>query len=139
MARTTSEPKTRTIKLRISEELLTEIGEGNVSDRVRELIKKGLEGNVPQKAEGQKDNVPQKEIPYLSDIEGMCQFLGIELEDFFKQIEEGLNEGRITYDGELEFHGEEDVDLSRFKEACDEKGVSYQKAVDKMTQMVWNG
>lgn len=137
MARTTSEPKTRTIKLRISEELLTEIGEGNVSERVRELIKKGLEGNVPQNSERHKNNVPQKEMPYLSDIEEMCKLLKIEVGEFFKGIEEGLNEGQITYDGKLEFH--EDVDLSRFKEACDEKGVSYQKAVDKMTQMVWNG
>lgn len=58
MSRPTTDPKTKTIKLRISDDLLREIGEGNVSERVRELIRRGL--NEPY--DNPRDYVPQKDI-----------------------------------------------------------------------------
>ena len=82
MARPTEERKDKTVKLRISEELYREIEErgSNVSETIRNLIRRGLEGNVPQNKSIEKsekillkDYVPQKEVEkILREISARC-------------------------------------------------------------------
>lgn len=143
MGRPTTEKKDKTVKLRISEELYEEVVKkgDNVSETIRKMIKSGVDG-VPQKKTDGRDNVPQNKEEsslLLKEIESVMPLIGVkDLEEFFKKLIDAINEGTVLYEGGRFYsQSNEDVNLSRFKEACDAKGMDYQKTVDKMTQIVW--
>lgn len=71
MGRPTTERKDRTVKLRLSEEMYKSLGGGNVSEKIRELIR----GGVIKHGEIQKgEYVPQKVIRKLyASIHGVCE------------------------------------------------------------------
>lgn len=78
-----------------------------------------------------KNNVPQS----YGELESYCSFFGVEIEEFVKQLVEKITSGQIGYeDGEIVTYG--DVDLSRFKEVCHDKGVPIEKAIEKCIQMI---
>lgn len=155
--RTTNEPKTKTIKLRISEELAMQIGEGNVSERVRELIRKGLGEEVPQKKIDLSEYVPRKEVEELrreieknktvpqnqinlSELEGMTRFFDMSVEDFLHQVCERLNEGFVSVEGgKVVTYDSSGINLERFKEVCHEKNIDVQKGMEKCVQMLMRG
>lgn len=127
MGRPTVEPKKKNIKVRVSEEIYTELEKrGNVSETLRNLIKNNLLGFVPQKENAYKDLECMLRC-WHTDIDGL-------LEMFQNQMDEGsiyLENGRIK--------GECEVDIDRFLEACEEKMVDPQEMIEKATEMVWNG
>jgi hypothetical protein len=162
--RTTNEPKTKTIKLRISEELASQIGEGNVSERVRELIRKGLGESVPQNTSQEEidlsEYVPRKEVEELlreieelkrnetvpqnnvnlTEIEGMTTFFDMSVEDFLHQVCERLNEGYVSIEGgKVVTYDSSGVNLERFKEVCHEKNIDVQKGMEKCVQVLMRG
>lgn len=71
MGRPTTEKKDKTVKLRISEEMYESLGGGNVSEKIRELIR----GGVIKRGEILKgEYVPQKELSRLYvSIHGVCE------------------------------------------------------------------
>ena len=89
MGRPTSERKEKTVKLRVSEEMYSEIeGYGdNISESIRELIRNGMgvkkRGEIPE-----SENVPQKEVnEWKTALLGRCkgeadEFLGRNMLDY---------------------------------------------------------
>lgn len=150
MARTTENLKSEVIKVRVSEEQAERLrSSGNVSEAIRKLIdgnvphiqteiKPNLDEYVPRKEYERvlkeleaKNNVPQS----YGELESYCSFFGVEIEEFVKQLVEKITSGQIGYeDGEIVTYG--DVDLSRFKEVCHDKGVPIEKAIEKCIQMI---
>ena len=137
MARPTEEKKERTIKLRISEELYGEIASKgrNLSETIREILRNSF---VPQNS-GEKNQksglTPSKEV---KEIESMAIFFGFTLDEMLKMIYEGLNDGYLTVeDGKIV--GLPEVDLNNLKEACHERGIGMQEAIDKTVKNLRSG
>lgn len=137
MARPTEEKKEKTIKLRISEELYGEIASKgrNLSETIREILRNSF---VPQNSEEkiQKSGLaPSKEV---KEIESMAVFFGFTLDEMLKMIYNGLNDGYLTVeDGKIV--GLPEVDLENLKEACHERGIGMQEAIDKTVKNLRNG
>lgn len=74
----------------------------------------------------------------MRDIEQMCSLYGTSVDDFMEKICKAMNDGIVAYeDGDIVVYNPEEIDLSRFKEACNAKGVECQKMIDRATQNVW--
>lgn len=139
MSRPTERPKTKVIKVRISEELdgLIKSRGDNLSETIRELIKAGL---APQ-----KDNVPPKDTitRNLKDIESMVVCAGGDLDSFLDDLDFKLTMEIICLkDGLIDadrYEGDKEVEkeLADLRMACEEKGVSLAEAVKKAKQGVW--
>ena len=154
MGRPTEDRKDKTVKLRINAELYEEIaskGE-NISETIRDLIKKGLNSFVPQKNQAKEGFVPQKTpkndsfVPQNSnnsvpqnfirketqeDIERMCHLCGISTELFFDEVDRLFNEGKLEVDCmKLKSNGE--YDLSALESVCHLNNVSVDDAIDKI-------
>lgn len=139
MSRPTEIPKTKVIKVRISEELegLIKSRGDNLSETIRELIKAGL---APQ-----KDNVPPKDTitRNLKDIESMVVCAGGDLDSFLDDLDFKLTMEIICLkDGLIDadrYEGDKEVEkeLADLRMACEEKGVSLAEAVKKAKQGVW--
>lgn len=99
------------------------------------------ERGVPEKEKKDSRGVPIEDVSILeelSDIKTMLPFLGLSMSEFITKLAAAMNDGSVMYaNGRFYSESSEEVDLSRFKEACDEKGMDYQKTIDKMTQIVW--
>ncbi len=133
MSRPTDDKKGSTIILRINEETrqyLEEKAQGRtLSAYVRDMIQ--------AERDGSQNNVIQN--PQMKEIEGMCTAFKIPTEEFLKKLSDAMIDGVIGYEnGKFKSYIEEEYDLSRFKDACEYKGVSVQKMIDKATQMVWS-
>ena len=131
---------TKTIRINAEDKVYIEelMDENNLtwSGAVHKLVS---ERGVPQKKAEESEGVPKKEenIPQgLAEIKVMLPFYGLNLEEFYERLSAAMNSGTVMYE-DGEFKGRSEVDLRRFKEACEDKGVDMQKMVDKMTQMVW--
>lgn len=137
MARPTEEKKERTVKLRISEELYREIASKgrNLSETIREILRNSF---VPQNSDekNQKSGLtPSKEV---KEIESMAIFFGFTLDEMLKMIYNGLNDGYLTVeDGKIV--GLPEVDLENLKEACHERGIGMQEAIDKTAKNLRSG
>ena len=86
------------------------------------------------------DNVPQKngyEIPYAiyHDIDQMCGFFGIGIDDFFVELCKSMNAGTISYDKGV-FRGKTDIDVERFMESCHRANKDAQKMINECAQMI---
>lgn len=137
MARPTEEKKEKTIKLRISEELYGEIASKgrNLSETIREILRNSF---VPQNS-GEKNQksglTPSKEV---KEIESMAVFFGFTLDEMLKMIYNGLNDGYLTVeDGKIV--GLPEVNLDNLKEACHERGIGMQEAIDKTVKNLRSG
>lgn len=71
----------------------------------------------------------------ISEIESMCKFYGVKVEEFLIAVLKGMESGQIGYeDGELKTYGE--VDLSELEEVCHEKNITLEDAIKKCIQMI---
>lgn len=137
MARPTEEKKERTVKLRISEELYGEIASKgrNLSETIREILRNSF---VPQNnsEKNQRSGLtPSKEV---KEIESMAIFFGFTLDEMLKMIYNGLNDGYLTVeDGKIV--GLPEIDLDSLKEACHERGIGMQEAIDKTVKNLRSG
>lgn len=137
MARPTEEKKEKTIKLRISEELYGEIASKgrNLSETIREILRNSF---VPQNSDEKNLKTgltPSKEV---KEIESMAVFFGFTLDEMLKMIYNGLNDGYLTVeDGKIV--GLPEVGLDSLKEACHERGIGIQEAIDKTVKNLRSG
>lgn len=137
MARPTDEKKGKMIKIRISEELYEGLSlKGtNLSETIRKILKDSF---VPQNSDGKNQKsglTPSKEV---KEIESMAVFFGFTLDEMLKMIYNGLNDGYLTVeDGKIV--GLPEVDLDNLKEACHERGIGMQEAIDKTVKNLRSG
>lgn len=73
------------------------------------------------------------------DLEIMLASLGMTLDEFLTEAHDKLESGALTIENGEIIVNECPFNFDKFIEACNEKGVDYQKAIDKATQMVWRG
>ncbi len=71
------------------------------------------------------------------EIESLCDLTNIKVESFYGQIREMFLDGRLLVEGGVVETSEGEV-LTKFKEACLEKGKDFEETLVKFTQMVWN-
>ena len=137
MARPTDEKKGKMIKIRISEELYDGLSQKgtNLSETIRKILKDSF---VPQNKGEKNQNsglAPSKEV---KEIESMAVFFGFTLDEMLKMIYNGLNDGYLTVeDGKIV--GLPGVDLDNLKEACHERGIGMQEAIDKTVKSLRSG
>ena len=84
--------------------------------------------------------VPQMKNPVneftWAEIETMCGLNGYDIDEYMSALCEAMNDGTLEYvNGEL--RGTPQVDLSKLEEACHEKNVDIEKAIEKCTQMIY--
>lgn len=94
------------------------------------------EGSVPKREKGNTKGVPDGFKEAFKELSDSVKCYNLTGEAFLEKIITAMDKGKIVYEGG-EFTVYDEIDLSRFKAACDEKGVEYQKMIDKCTQMVW--
>jgi len=160
MARPTNDPKTNIIRVRVNDELARELASygDNLSGTIREMIYAGIKAtssvplnstpfDVPQDKKSFSDSVlhensvshdssvlpswweESKDI--ISDIEQMVKLSGGSMADFLSMLDEKLMMGEVTVTGLCPF------DYKGFMDACYEKGVDPQEAINRAAQMVW--
>ena len=97
-------------------------------------IHKLCEG-VPTKISEKSGLTPNKD---LEEIESMAKFFGMNGGDMLKGVCDGLMDGNLTVENG-KVVGVPEVNLDNFKEACHEKGIDLQKALDKAAQSIRRG
>lgn len=88
-------------------------------------------GGVPIKRDAPKNDS-------LKDIEAMAGLLGMKTEELLSAVCEGLNDGSLTVDGGA-VRGVPELDLSDFEDACHERGIRPQDALDRTTKTLRSG
>ena len=127
MGRPTTEKKDKVVKLRISEEMYEDLAVRgkNLSETIRELLKTGINGFVPQYGSKNDD--------LLREMGSMASFFGTDTDGLLNGIYEGLNDGTLTFrDGKVV--GDTGLDLDRFYDICHDLNVDPQEAIDKLVK-----
>lgn len=94
-----------------------------------------VEGVYTEKSEKKSGISPNKD---LEEIESMAKYFGMSTEEVLKGIYNGLNDGYLTVeDGKIV--GLPEVDLDNLKEACHERGIGMQEAIDKTVKNLRSG
>ena len=96
---------------------------------------KGDKGVNPQKNTEKSGLTPNKD---LEEIDSMAKFFGMDGGELLKGVCAGLMDGNLTVENG-KVVGIPEVNLDNFKEACHEKGIDLQKALDKATQSIRRG
>lgn len=133
MGRPTNEKKERVVKLRISEDMYEELArEGsNLSETIRGIIRKQGKSFVPQ-------NCYVLEGGVYTELKSMENFVGGSMDRMMELYLEALMDGTVTYEGG-KLVGRPEYDLDGLEEACHERGISVQEAVDKMVKQIRSG
>ena len=97
-------------------------------------IHKLCEG-VPTKISEKSGLTPNED---LEEIDSMAKFFGMDGGELLKGVCDGLMDGNLTVENG-KVVGVPEVNLDNFKEACHEKGIDLQKALDKATQSIRRG
>ena len=97
-------------------------------------IHKLCEG-VPTKISEKSGLTPNKD---LEEIDSMAKFFGMDGGELLKGVCDGLMDGNLTVENG-KVVGVPEANLDNFKEACHEKGIDLQKALDKATQSIRRG
>ena len=94
-----------------------------------------VEGVYTEKSEKNSGLTPSKEV---KEIESMAVFFGFTLDEMLKMIYNGLNDGYLTVENG-KIVGLPEVDLDNLKEACHERGIGMQEAIDKTVKNLRSG
>ena len=135
MGRTTNEPKTKTVKLRITEELLEEIEKvdsGNVSRTIRELIMRGLGKNSKKPIE--RPVVEMSED--LKEISSMAKCCGTTLDNMLHEVKNLLEIGEIKCANGMLYTDVCPFNYKNFIDVCKDKNVNPQEALDRFTKIM---
>lgn len=73
-----------------------------------------------------------------ADTLRMLELWGIPLSDFLQMLHEALENGEISLDGGR-IVTKDSLDLERLYDACHEKGIDPQDAIDKTVKMIGGG
>lgn len=76
--------------------------------------------------------------PEIKEIESMANFFGLTLNEMLKKIYEGLNDGTLTIENGR-IVGVPEVNLEKLEEACHERGIGMQEAIDKTVKNLRSG
>lgn len=82
-----------------------------------------------------EDTTPKIEEKTMKDIDQMCGFFGIGIEDFFEELCKSMNSGEISYEGGV-FRGKTEIDVENFMESCHRANRDAQEMIDKCAQMI---
>lgn len=82
-----------------------------------------------------KWNIDEKD---LEDLATMATFMGGSVGEMIHLFDEAVNEGAITYEGG-KYIGVPEYDLSKLEEACHERGIGMQEAIDKTVKSLRSG
>ena len=108
----------------------------SISSYIRGVLKKENSNNsVIHNQYGELEEARED----LDDIKQMTQFWNSTLSGIIKDLRLKMNSGAISAKDNEILINECPFSFDKFIEACNEKGIDYQKAIDKATQMVWRG
>lgn len=96
---------------------------------------KGDKGVNPQKNSEKTGLTPNKD---LEEIDSMAKFFGMEGGDLLKGVCAGLMDGNLTVENG-KVVGVPEIDLENLKEACHERGIGMQEAIDKTVKNLRSG
>lgn len=133
MGRPTDEPKSRVIKVRLTEEQLEEIGGGNnLSARIRELIWLGLDKKKIDR------EAPHYKIADgdLGEIAAMAKCSGISTEQLLRGLRQMLENGEIKCQNGFLYTDVCPFDYKELVGLCQEKRIPPQEAIKKLCQML---
>ena len=129
MARTTNDPKTRFLRVRINDKLEEELSHyENISEKVRELIEAGL--HEPTSAGNVLPGITQDESEELIDILDMFDMT---VGDALKALITEIQEGYLTID-EKRFIT--DCDIREFLSVCKENKIDPQETMDSVVSTI---
>lgn len=97
-------------------------------------IHKLCEG-VPIKNSEKSGLTPNKD---LEEIDSMAKFFGMDVGDLLKGVCAGLMDGNLTVENG-KVVGVPEIDLENLKEACHERGIGMQEAIDKTVKNLRSG
>lgn len=97
-------------------------------------IHKLCEG-VPTKISEKSGLTPNKD---LEEIDSMAKFFGMDGGDLLKGVCAGLMDGNLTVENG-KVVGVPEIDLDNLKEACHERGIGMQEAIDKTVKNLRSG
>ena len=121
---------------RYIESLYEEIQSGEIEESGENLYVHTSGGTrVSQKKEEDKECAHSMNEDVLHEIESMCSFMGLGVEDFLLKVCEGLNTGEVWYENGR-FKGITEIDVRKFVEACHEVNKDAQTMIDKCALMV---
>ena len=96
---------------------------------------KGDKGVNPQKISEKSGLTPNKD---LEEIESMAKFFGMDGSDLLKGVCDGLMDGNLTVENG-KVVGIPKIDLDSLEEACHERGIGMQEAIDKTVKNLRSG
>ena len=97
-------------------------------------IHKLCEG-VPTKISEKSGLTPNKD---LEEIDSMAKFFGMDGGELLKGVCDGLMDGNLTVENG-KVVGVPEIDLDNLKEACHERGIGMQEAIDKTVKNLRSG
>ena len=122
-------------------ELETRLGGKTINAWLNEQIECYLSGEKvdrgvnPQKNSEKSGLTPNKD---LEEIESMAKFFGMTGGEMLKGVCEGLMDGNLTVENG-KVVGVPEIDLENLKEACHERGIGMQEAIDKTVKSLRSG
>lgn len=90
---------------------------------------------VPTKISETPGLTPNKD---LEEIESMAKFFGMDGVEFINKVCDGLTDGSLTVEGGKVI-GVPEIDLTELEDACHERGISVQEAIDKTVKTLRSG
>ncbi len=96
-----------------------------------------LVGNrgTPSKKSQKSEASPNND---LKEVESMAKFFGMDVGDLLKGVCAGLMDGNLTVENG-KVVGVPEIDLDNLKEACHERGIGMQEAIDKTVKNLRSG
>ena len=96
---------------------------------------KGNEGVNPQKKSEKSGLTPNKD---LEEIDSMAKFFGMDGGELLKGVCAGLMDGNLTVENG-KVVGVPEVNLENLEEACHDRGIGMQEAIDKTVKNLRSG
>ncbi len=105
-----------------------------INSWLNEQITEFIEGK-PVKISEKSEASPNND---LKEVESMANFFGLTLDKMLSKICEGLTDGTLTIENG-KVVGVPEIDLENLKEACHDRGIGMQEAIDKTVKNLRSG
>lgn len=106
----------------------------SINSWLNEKITEFIEGK-PVKISEKSEASPNND---LKEVESMANFFGLTLDKMLSKICEGLTDGTLTIENG-KVVGVPEIDLENLKEACHDRGIGMQEAIDKTVKNLRSG
>ena len=146
MARPTDDLKESKIILRINAETREKLEKEaekakiSLSQHIRNIISGEKEENSVLQNQNYEDSLSKWGIneEYLADLSTMAGFMGGSVGEMIRLLDEAVNEGMITFENGR-YIGVPKCDLNELEEACHDRGIGMQEAIDKTVKSLRSG